>query len=304
LRPVCTGMLPLWLVLEDPSSGSVARVVSVISLAVIIVSVSCLCVETIYDSECDTGGVNNKVERLKHCPGSDMSAKCCWDVESPEIFHLLETICIAWFTTEYLLRVLCNRNKYMFVTSTMNIIDLLAIAPYYITLSMGGGGSSFAIVRVIRLVRIFRVFKLGKHSSGLVVLGRTISGSMNELMLLLFFLAMGVLLFATAVYYCEHGRVGEWEDDSPKFESIPHGFWWAIVTMTTLGYGDLYPVTPQGMLVGSVCSITGVIMIALPMVVIGQNFADHYSQMRLETQETEDRCVLHYPRPEATVQAV
>jgi hypothetical protein len=53
-----------------------------------------------------------------------------------------------------------------------------------------------------------------------------------------------------------------------------------------------------------VCSITGVIMIALPMVVIGQNFADHYSQMRLETQETEDRCVLHYPRPEATVQAV
>ena len=75
----------------------------------------------------------------------------------------------------------------MFVTSTMNIIDLLAIAPYYITLSMGGGGSSFAIVRVIRLVRIFRVFKLGKHSSGLVVLGRTISGSMNELMLLLFY---------------------------------------------------------------------------------------------------------------------
>jgi hypothetical protein len=198
-------------------------------------------------------------------------------------------VCIIWFTAEYLLRLLANKNRLKFVRDTMNLIDLLAIAPFYITLAIGGGGSSFAIVRVIRLVRIFRVFKLGKHSSGLVVLGRTISGSMNELLLLLFFLAMGVLLFATAVYYCEHNRAGEWDDDSPKFESIPHGFWWAIVTMTTLGYGDLYPVTPPGMLVGSACSITGVIMIALPMVVIGQNFADHYSQMRLETQEQEDR---------------
>merc|ERR1711959_314773 len=123
--------------------------------------------------------------------------------------------------------------------------------------------------------------------SGLVVLTRTISGSMNELMLLLFFLAMGMLVFATAVYYCEHGRVGEGIDNYPVFESIPHGFWWVIVTMTTLGYGDLYPVTPAGMIVGSVCSITGVLMIALPMVVIGQNFADHYSQMRMEEQERE-----------------
>ena len=97
-----------------------------------------------------------------------------------------------------------------------------------------GGGSSFAIVRVIRLVRIFRVFKLGKHSSGLVVLGRTISGSMNELMLLLFFLAMGVLLFATALYYCEHGREGEGLDGSPVFTSIPHAFWCASRALAPL----------------------------------------------------------------------
>lgn len=266
--------LKLFLVLEDPSSGPLARFVSLVSLGVIVTSVTCLCAETVFDSECDETG--------------------CHEKTTPEAFAMIETVCIAWFTTEYLLRLLAVRSKGKFIKAVMNVIDVLAIAPFYITLISimldpdgGGGGSSFAIVRVIRLVRIFRVFKLGKHSSGLVVLGRTISGSMNELMLLLFFLAMGVLLFATAVYYCEHGREGEGLDDSPVFISIPHGFWWAIVTMTTLGYGDLYPVTPAGMIVGSMCSITGVIMIALPMVVIGQNFADHYSQMRMEEQERE-----------------
>jgi hypothetical protein len=272
-KPVDGWRLWLFLVLEDPSSSCLARLVSLVSLGVIITSVTCLCAETIYDSECDEFG--------------------CHEVQTPEVFKLIETVCIIWFTTEYLLRFIASRNKGKWLKAVMNVIDVLAIAPFYITLVQkiisggDGGGSSFAIVRVIRLVRIFRVFKLGKHSSGLVVLGRTISGSMNELMLLLFFLAMGVLLFATAVYYCEHGREGEGLDDSPVFISIPHGFWWAIVTMTTLGYGDLYPVTPAGMIVGSMCSITGVIMIALPMVVIGQNFADHYSQMRMEEQERE-----------------
>eukprot|EP01043_Picozoa_sp_COSAG02_P058207 COSAG02_NODE_7204_length_3121_cov_2.780609_4_plen_316_part_00 len=272
-RPEGGWRLWLFLVLEDPSSSLLARLVSMVSLAVIVTSVTCLCAETIFDSECDETG--------------------CHDVPSPEEFATIETVCIIWFTTEYLLRLIASRNKCKFVKAVMNVIDVLAIAPFYVTqisklISGGsGGGSSFAIVRVIRLVRIFRVFKLGKHSSGLVVLGRTISGSMNELMLLLFFLAMGVLLFATAVYYCEHGRDGEGLDGDPVFISIPHGFWWAIVTMTTLGYGDLYPVTPAGMIVGSMCSITGVIMIALPMVVIGQNFADHYSQMRMEEQERE-----------------
>ena len=301
-----------------------------ISLGVIITSVTCLCAETVFDSECDDTG--------------------CHEMEVPPGFATTELICIIWFTTEYLLRFLASRNKCKFLKNTMNVIDKLAIAPFYITAIVklmnpdGGGGGPFAIVRVIRLIRIFRVFKLGKHSSGLVVLTRTvrlpplplalssawlilqcccaqISGSMNELMLLLFFLAMGMLVFATAVYYCEHGRVGEGIDNYPVFESIPHGFWWAIVTMTTLGYGDLYPVTPAGMIVGSVwcasnaqpaaaaaaaccldsrqplfaeaallrlrSSITGVLMIALPMVVIGQNFADHYSQMRMEEQERE-----------------
>ena len=232
-----------------------------ISLGVIITSVTCLCAETVFDSECDDTG--------------------CHEMEVPPGFATTELICIIWFTTEYLLRFLASRNKCKFLKNTMNVIDKLAIAPFYITAIVklmnpdGGGGGPFAIVRVIRLIRIFRVFKLGKHSSGLVVLTRTvrlpplplalssawlilqcccaqISGSMNELMLLLFFLAMGMLVFATAVYYCEHGRVGEGIDNYPVFESIPHGFWWAIVTMTTLGYGDLYPVTPAGMIVGSV----------------------------------------------------
>ena len=131
-----------------------------ISLGVIITSVTCLCAETVFDSECDDTG--------------------CHEMEVPPGFATTELICIIWFTTEYLLRFLASRNKCKFLKNTMNVIDKLAIAPFYITAIVklmnpdGGGGGPFAIVRVIRLIRIFRVFKLGKHSSGLVVLTRTV----------------------------------------------------------------------------------------------------------------------------------
>ena len=120
----------------------------------------------------------------------------------------------------------------------MNIIDIIAIAPYFISLATeeespktsgeGGKGMSLAILRVIRLVRVFRIFKLSRHSKGLQILGQTLKASMRELGLLIFFLFIGVVLFSSAVYFAEV------DTDNTFFESIPHAFWWAVVTMTTV----------------------------------------------------------------------
>ncbi|XP_029600339.1 shaker-related potassium channel tsha2-like [Salmo trutta] len=168
----------------------------------------------------------------------------------------------------------------------MNTIDIVAIMPYFITLGLelaehqgnGQQAMSLAILRVIRLVRVFRIFKLSRHSKGLQILGQTLKASMRELGLLIFFLFIGVILFSSAVYFAET------DDPDSGFSSIPDAFWWAVVSMTTVGYGDMCPVTIGGKIVGSLCAIAGVLTIALPVPVIVSNFNYFYHR---ETEHEE-----------------
>ncbi|KAK1906339.1 Potassium voltage-gated channel subfamily A member 3 [Dissostichus eleginoides] len=193
-------------------------------------------------------------------------------------FFIVETLCIIWFSFELLVRFLACPSKAAFFRNIMNTIDIVAIIPYFITLGLeladhqgnGQQAMSLAILRVIRLVRVFRIFKLSRHSKGLQILGKTLQASMRELGLLIFFLFIGVILFSSAVYFAET------DDPDSGFSSIPDAFWWAVVSMTTVGYGDMCPVTIGGKIVGSLCAIAGVLTIALPVPVIVSNFNYFY----------------------------
>lgn len=193
----------MWLLFEYPESSQQARVVAIISVFVILLSIVIFCLETLpqfkhYTLHNITQPANKTLVEEDEVP----------DLTDP--FFLTETICIVWFSFELMVRFASCPDKFLFFRDVMNIIDLIAIIPYFLTLatvlaeddteptlpktktdSASNQAMSLAILRVIRLVRVFRIFKLSRHSKGLQILGRTLKASMRELGLLIFFLFIG-----------------------------------------------------------------------------------------------------------------
>lgn len=287
-----------WLLFEYPESSNAARGVALVSVIIIVISIIIFCMETLPEFRDDLDPVVPIMGQSFNQSKVRSSATA-----SPEVIHdpffILETACIAWFFFELCVRFWFCPSKSDFFHNLMNIIDIISIIPYFVTVvteilttpeESSGQNMSLAILRIIRLVRVFRIFKLSRHSKGLQILGQTLKESMRELGLLIFFLFIGVILFSSAIYFAEV------DEPNTQFVSIPDGFWWAVVTMTTVGYGDMCPITVGGKMVGTLCAIAGVLTIALPVPVIVSNFNYFYHR---ET-ESEDK----WPLADAVEQAM
>lgn len=231
----------IWNTLEYPNSSRVAKFLAIFSVLVITLSLIIFCVETLPAFKAPPKN-SNSTDDSKPSPNSQNPYEKLW--------FQLNTFVIIWFTGEYVIRLITSPQKFKFLIGALNIIDLLSILPYYVQLGLEEDDSSISVLRVVRVVRVFRVFKLSRHSRGLQILGNTLKASLNELIMLMFFLTIGVMIFASCVYYAEGGPDSE-------FQSIPHAFWWAVVTMTTVGYGDVSPVSFEGKIVGALCAISG-----------------------------------------------
>ncbi|XP_071816155.1 potassium voltage-gated channel protein Shal-like [Apostichopus japonicus] len=254
LPPVYTCREKLWRAFENPQTGTVALVVYYVIGFFIAVSVIANVVETVPCSA---------------LPGTVEILPC--GERYVEGFFSLDTACVMIFTVEYLLRLFSAPDRFKFLRSVMSIIDVVAIMPYYVGLFFQDDSLSGMFV-TLRVFRVFRIFKFSRHSQGLRILGYTLKSCASELGFLLFSLTMAIIIFATIMFYAEKAQ------EDTKFYSIPAAFWYTIVTMTTLGYGDIVPVTIFGKVVGGVCALCGVLVIALPVPVIVSNFSRIYHQ--------------------------
>ncbi|KAE9553597.1 hypothetical protein FO519_003192 [Halicephalobus sp. NKZ332] len=158
----------------------------------------------------------------------------------------------------------------------LNIIDLLTIVPFIVEECLPLWGvdtirnirGAMIVIRVMRLARVARIFKLARYSIGLRAFGETMKKSAAELSMLGMFLLTGIMFFSTAIYFFER------DEPNSKFYSIPAACWWCIVTMTTVGYGDLVPVTTGGKVLASAASVCGIIVLAFPISMIIDKFAE------------------------------
>ncbi|XP_018599084.2 potassium voltage-gated channel subfamily F member 1-like [Scleropages formosus] len=254
----------LWKLMEKPESSLQARVIAILSFLFILISSVVMCMGTIPELQ---------VEDAEGNP-----------VEHPTL-EVIETACICWFTVEYLLRLISSPNKLHFVLSFMNIIDFMAIIPFYVVLTLTSLGTAMMelanvqqAVQALRIMRIARIFKLARHSSGLQTLTYALKRSFKELGLLLLYMGIGIFVFSALGYTMEQSH------PENMFSSIPQSFWWAIITMTTVGYGDIYPKTTLGRCNAAISFLCGVIAIALPIHPIINNFVIFYNKQKvLET---------------------
>lgn len=269
----------VWNLFEHPDTSNFARIIAMFSILMITTSVIVSCLETLPGfrgaRECDVDLRCNETAAKKDsenatlaCDKTQLSGEldnCTY--KTLEVFIILDTICYSWFLFEYLVRFAMAPNRFQFLISPLNIVDLLAILPFF-TIIIGGNRRlvSLTVLRIARLLRIFRILKLTRYSRGLKVMMFTVRASLSELEMMMLFMFMIIILSSSAVFYTDLGV------DGSHFSSIPDAFWWSLTTVSTVGYGDYYPITSFGKVVGGICAVFGVLAFSLPVMAFAKNF--------------------------------
>jgi voltage-gated potassium channel len=182
-----------------------------------------------------------------------------------DIFFVLEWTFTILFTIEYVLRIICVNKSFRYILSFYGIIDLLAILPTYLSLFIVGS-QYLVVIRILRLLRVFRIFKLSHLLKQADILKKALLASRGKIAVFLFAVLTMIVVVGALMYVIEGPEHG--------FTSIPISMYWTIVTMTTVGYGDISPQTPLGQIVASIVMIMGYAIIAVPTGIVSVEMAD------------------------------
>lgn len=170
-----------------------------------------------------------------------------------EILHVIEVVTVGIFSLEYALRIAVSENRMRFICSFYGFVDLAAILPFYIS-----SGLDLRAVRIFRLLRLVRILKLFKYNQAIMRFQRAFVIAKEELILFGFIEAIVLYLSAVGIYYCENQAQPE------QFKSVFHSLWWAVTTLTTVGYGDMFPVTTGGKIFTFFVLMIGLGIVSVP----------------------------------------
>lgn len=195
------------------------------------------------------------------------------------LFSIFEIFSVIVFTIEYILRIwsfsenpnfkrpIVDRIKYVF--SFYLLIDLLAILPFYLPLIL-----DLRSLRAIRLFRLFRLLKIARYSNAIRLIGKVVKSKKSELIIVLFVALILLIIASTLLYYAE-------KDVQPNvYPNIPAAMWWGVATLTTVGYGDIYPITILGKIMSAIIAIIGIGIIALPTGIFASGFLEEIQKKK------------------------
>lgn len=202
------------------------------------------------------------------------------DAAAGPVFAVFDGISVGVFTVEYVLRIWSSveepryrspvLGRLRFAATPLLVVDLLAVLPFYLAFLP----VDLRILRGVRLFRLFRILKLARYSRALRTFGRVARRKREELVATMALVTFLILVAGSLMYFVEH------EAQPEVFSSIPAALWWAVVTLTTVGYGDMFPVTPAGRLLGGLISLSVLGLIALPTAILGAAFVEEMQQRR------------------------
>jgi voltage-gated potassium channel len=202
------------------------------------------------------------------------------------LFKSFEIFSIIVFSIEYILRIWTSKLKtgsnnavvafFKYIISPMAIIDLLAVLPFYLPFLIP---LDLRFLRILRVTRLLRIFKIQRYTKSLNLIGKVLKSKKEELFITVFVTIILIIFASTLMYYIEN-------DVQPNaFPNILATFWWAVATLTTIGYGDVYPVTDLGRLLSGIIAVLGIGLVALPTGLISSGFIEEISKKKRQSKQ-------------------
>ena len=289
--------------LEEPESSRGARALDLALNLLVLASATVTCLET--------------VPALVRCPDGDGGAASGDAAGSGDVaalgndetflpqcarqlgFFAFEAACTALFTLEIVLRLAVSRARLRHCCSPFFAIDVASVLPFYLALAVPHSTAYLLALRAIRVLRLLRILKIGRHWFGVQIVGALVAHSSSALLLCFLFFVASTIVISSALWAIEseaHCRVAvgggsDWETcpdaelrPTEGFESIGHAFWFTAVTLTTVGYGDVTPWTGGGRALAIAAALSGIVVIAMPIAVVGTQFTALYN-VYIESQK-------------------
>jgi potassium voltage-gated channel Shaw-related subfamily C member 1 len=282
----------VWQLFEEPRSSNPAKVVALVQVTMIVLSIVILWITTYPFSRYQVIEMQNQFNIINTNLSSDKMITSIRIIDSylHPFLVSLEYITLAWFLIDFIIRFTVSPDKSIFMTQFNNVIDIIAsllvIINPFIQAYIAPGHDKY-LLQGIQVVRVLRLVRLLNYHPGLRVIILSIQTSTKILRLLVFFILVAATLFGSLIFYAE--RLTTSDQDNNLFLSVIEAVWYSVVSLTTIGYGDIAPTTLLGRLFGSACAVCGALMVSLPMTIVVEIFTNFYKHLGARSKLPKQR---------------